>query len=119
MSKYCIKCGAELEDNAMFCDDCGAQQMMQSAPIKEVASNQVKMSNADNKKMKESGYGIASLVLGIISVLTLGALFLPELLGIIFGICGLRDKSKKTSLALTGLILSIVATVLLVIVLIV
>ena len=26
MSKKCMKCGAELEDNAFFCDECGAQQ---------------------------------------------------------------------------------------------
>lgn len=26
MSKRCIKCGAELEDQAIFCDECGAKQ---------------------------------------------------------------------------------------------
>ena len=26
MSKKCMQCGAELEDNALFCDECGAQQ---------------------------------------------------------------------------------------------
>ena len=30
MSKYCIKCGNLLDDNASFCENCGAQ--MQSAP---------------------------------------------------------------------------------------
>ena len=26
MSKKCISCGVELEDEAVFCDECGAQQ---------------------------------------------------------------------------------------------
>ncbi len=28
MSKKCTQCGAELEENALFCDECGAQQAM-------------------------------------------------------------------------------------------
>lgn len=26
MSKFCMKCGAMLEDDAVFCDECGARQ---------------------------------------------------------------------------------------------
>ena len=29
MSKKCIQCGAELEDEAMFCDECGAKQIVE------------------------------------------------------------------------------------------
>ena len=31
MSKKCIKCGAELDDIAVFCDECGTKQIIQHA----------------------------------------------------------------------------------------
>ena len=31
MAKYCIKCGAQLDDQANFCDRCGAAQNEQAA----------------------------------------------------------------------------------------
>lgn len=120
MSKFCVKCGAELEDDAVFCDDCGAQQVVQQAPVPTVASN---LSNKNElvsgREKKHSGLGITSFVLGLLGVLTFGILFIPEILGIIFGIIGLTDKSKKTEFALIGLILSCIGVGLLAIVLLI
>lgn len=35
--KKCIKCGADIEDNSVFCEECGAKQEIEApiAPIKE------------------------------------------------------------------------------------
>lgn len=33
MSKFCMKCGAMLEDDAVFCDECGARQENQVSDI--------------------------------------------------------------------------------------
>lgn len=32
MSKKCIYCGAELEDDALFCDECGKKQELAKEP---------------------------------------------------------------------------------------
>lgn len=111
MSKFCIKCGTELEDDAMFCDDCGTKQIVPQQPVTNlVADNpdqasKVNLSNGE----KQSGFGIASLVIGIISLLTLGVFFVPEILGIVFGILGLSDKAKKHTCAIAGLTISILS----------
>lgn len=125
MSKLCIKCGAELEDEAAFCDDCGAQQTTLNTPqpqhtnpsnINTDMGIPGDMTTGNNTK-KQSGFGIASLVLGIISLLSLGILIIPEILGITFGFVGLVDKSKNITLAVAGLILSILSTLLFIILL--
>lgn len=60
---------------------------------------------ADEKKGK--GFAIASLVMGIISICTIGALFLPEVLGIVFAFVSKNGKPMR-GLAKAGLICSIV-----------
>lgn len=108
MSKMCIKCGAELEDDAVFCDECGTR--LASAPRENADEqlNQIKPDSAEPKK-KQSVMGIVSLCMGIIGFLTLGTLYLPEILGIILGILGRRDKTAKSGFATAGLILSLLA----------
>lgn len=32
MSKKCINCGAELDDDQLFCDDCGTKQVIEPQP---------------------------------------------------------------------------------------
>ena len=32
MSKKCINCGAELDDDQLFCDDCGTKQIIKPQP---------------------------------------------------------------------------------------
>ncbi len=32
MSKKCINCGAELDDDQLFCDDCGTKQIIEPQP---------------------------------------------------------------------------------------
>lgn len=59
---------------------------------------------------KQSGFGIASLVLGIIGLLTV-CIFIgifPCILGVIFAMIALCDKSKRKGLAIAGLSCSVV-----------
>ena len=63
---------------------------------------------------QQSGFGIASFIFGIMSIITFGTFFFPEIIGIAFGIAGIKDKSKKTGLAKAGLIMSIIGTVILI-----
>lgn len=117
MSKYCIACGAELEDNAVFCDECGAKQETQQ-PSNNMSVNEQMANTAvqSETKMRQSGFGIASFIFGIISIITLGSFYFPEIIGIAFGIAGLKDKSKKHGMAKVGLIMSIIGTVILILV---
>lgn len=109
MSKICIKCGTELEDNAIFCDECGVKQTpIENKTVEPTRPIQAQSGVKDTKK-KQSGMGIASFILGLLGVLTFGVLYVPEILGIIFGILGRRDTTKKTGLATAGLVLSFLA----------
>ncbi len=75
MSKLCIKCGAELEDQAIFCDECGAKQETITNKSEEPLTQ--RQLNEQKNNMKQSGMGIVSFILGIISVMTFGVFFLP------------------------------------------
>lgn len=114
MSKKCINCGAELEDNAMFCDECGAAQKAEN-----VKKADVPVAKKDPEGLKSSGIGIISCICGVISIGTLGLFVIPEILGIIFGIISLRTKNVKHGVDTVGLVLSIVALVVFVLIMII
>ena len=57
MSKKCINCGAELEDDQLFCDDCGTKQISEPQPKEKKskkASMQEVMSEADKQAMLQA-----------------------------------------------------------------
>ncbi|MCH5344140.1 MAG: DUF4190 and DUF4352 domain-containing protein [Acetatifactor sp.] len=72
-------------------------------------------------QMKESGFGIAALVLGIIGLLTSCFLvgILPAALGLIFAIVALASKNRKHGTAVGGLVCSIIAIVIFIFVIVV
>ena len=165
MSKTCIRCGATIDDNALFCDDCGAKQDIQTSSMEDINTGEIEgkaekeaaqetsvqvmsdiyevskrqepsISN-DNTEvplqgmqtggesqpitrgqepLKQSKMGIAALVMGVIAIVSLGSLIVFDILGIIFGIVGMRNKDSKTGFAKAGLILSVIATVIIVVV---
>ena len=101
MSKRCPNCGVELEDNALFCDECGTQ-LTQSAALPTSQAAELSNINLQSTStlsptddMKNSGLGIAAMVCGIISLCTLGIFFLPEIIGLVLGIIAMGNKSKK------------------------
>lgn len=64
-------------------------------------------------QMRESGFGIASLVLGIIGLLLscIAIGIVPAIIGFILAIIGLTRKDKKHGTAIAGLVCSVVAIV--------
>ena len=138
MSKICISCGAALDDNALFCDDCGAKQDVQFTVVTGSSQQEMEQpvaaeSNAEplikqddlydpapvmeeEPLLKQSKTGIAALVMGILAIVTLGSFIIFDILGIVFGVIGLRKKDRKTGFAKAGLILSLAATVIIVVV---
>ena len=73
---------------------------------------------SNSVEKKNSALGIASLVLGIISIITFGALIIPELIGLIIGLIDLKNSNYKHSLAIAGITLSILSIVVLIIMMI-
>lgn len=120
MSKVCIKCGTMLEDGAVFCDECGTKQIEEVTENKKVKEKKpkekkVKEKVKDDSQPKNSGMSIASLVFGLIAICTFGVLYIPEILGIVFGIVGILDKDRKHNLAIAGLVLSILSIVIMIV----
>ena len=123
MNKFCTNCGAELKENADFCVKCG------------VAVNKVNQ-NIVKPKQEGKGCGIASLILGIASVmygvfclfiflcllmageyfifeekvlLAFIFLFMPIVLSVIGLPLGISSRNKnKNGINLTGIILNLV-----------
>ena len=60
---------------------------------------------------KHSGLSIASLVLGIVGLVSCGTLMIPEVLAIVFGLVGIKDKKHKRGMAIAGTILGVVSIV--------
>ena len=132
MSKKCPNCGAELEDNAIFCDECGGRLEQQRKPNPDSPSTspvmrtnisdasainlQSMVTSKASDGIKNSGLGIASMVLGIISVCFLGILFIPEIVGLILGIIAMGKKDTKHTFAVVGIVTSGIAFVLVVVI---
>ena len=97
VAKNCIKCGTELEDYASFCNECGVPQQIEN-------DFQYRINNEEKQgvyfEKRNSGLGIASLVLGIISVVSFGVLFIPEILSLVFGIITIDNKNYKHTIAI-------------------
>lgn len=125
MSKRCPNCGVELEDNALFCDECGTQ-LTQSAALPTSQAAELSNINLQSTStlsptddMKNSGLGIAAMVCGIISLCTLGIFFLPEIIGLVLGIIAMGNKSKKHNFAVVGIVTSAIAFVLVIVILLI
>lgn len=68
--------------------------------------------NSKGEQGKSSGTAVVALVCGIVSVCSCGMLFIPEILGIVFACIAMKDKSRKQTMAKTGLVMSILSGVL-------
>lgn len=95
----CPICGANNEDNVMFCAKCGA-----------------KMKNDDQasaavQEEKGKGMAIASLITGILGLTLCSGWGIPNILAIIFAIVA-KKKGSKSGMATAGLILGIIGVVL-------
>jgi hypothetical protein len=71
--------------------------------------------NLSPDMIKNSAGGIASFVLGIIAICSLGMSVIPAVLSIVMGIIAIKDPSVKHGLPVAGLIMSVISFVLLII----
>lgn len=95
----CPNCGAENQENAFCCYNCGGElsTYSYSEPAKVEAP-------------KKNAFAIVSLICGIVSIVSCGMSGIPTILAIVFGIIA-RSKDKTNNLALIGIILGAVSLV--------
>ena len=108
----CYKCGAEVALGRMSCEKCGA--MVFSNRSKETENSQMEYKGSLHKVQQGGGAGfsVASMVLGIISIVLFFTVFVPIPCGIIslaLGGYSLYTKRDGRGMAITGLSCSIVA----------
>ncbi len=107
---YCNQCGNKIEDNSKFCGNCGATMVNQ--PVQQTQQHYAR----SPQRIKHSGFGIAGLVLGIISVVMSSTLllwfigFILGILAIIFGAIAYWGKPRD-KYGLAGFICGLVAVI--------
>ena len=98
---YCKNCGKEIDNNAYVCPYCGALTAAQTPAAGGDASKKI------------NGLGIAGFVVSLVS-LGLGYFFaIASIVGLVLSIVGMCMRKKYTScngLAIAGLVLGIVST---------
>ena len=109
----CKNCGTELEEGVAFCSNCGAQ--VPAAPNPTYTVEPQRAATDPGK-----GLGIVSLILGIVSMVSLG-FPAASVVGIILGSIGKKKSAEAgfangpakigTILSIIGLILFVIATV--------
>ena len=135
MAKFCGTCGAQMDDNAAFCPNCGGQSAV-AAETNQQNVGQVEppvppVYNAEptygNQPMP--GYGqmippqqkpsvglaVASMVCGIVSLVFSCCIpvvtYIVALVGLILGGVSLSQKKGGKGMAIAGLVCSIIALV--------
>ena len=98
-----------IESNEMDCLTIEDSSVIEEA--QEEVRQGVETIVGKETSMKNSVKGIVAFILGIVSVCSLGCLFVPQICGIVFGIIAVKDKEHKRGLAWAGLIMSIIMTV--------
>lgn len=131
MGKKCKKCGSMLEDDALFCLECGEKQVAEvissDLQTQEVSSkepsttkkhetiSQAEVTNVDTNKAetaseKELNLGEVSMFCSLISILLLGIFPLLSILAAGLSIFGLvrRRSEKEAEDCGSGLVFSLI-----------
>ena len=137
---FCKNCGKELIEGAAFCSFCGTAVTMPKPEAAKPESTEQKAifgepeinaestapiyqmpqytAPAEENKSDKKGFSIASLVLGIVSLLPCCCVnFITAILAVVFGIIGIKSSSK--TLSVIGIILAAIGFILYLIVVIV
>ena len=113
---YCIKCGQEINENAVFCTYCGAEQkkvIFQESASEVIITKEVEPTVTEEKK--GNALGIVSMILGILSVLCCAGGCMGFIFSIVATVLAIVEKSKNgkmSGMALAGLITGIAGIVL-------
>ena len=126
---FCRNCGKQIDDNAVFCPHCGCQTMsagQQQPPQVQPAWQQPQATpmgqpyvqpfnpNPQTAAKGTNGLGIAGFVVGLLS-LWLGVYFcITAIVGLVLSIISvvkMKNYKSCNGLAIAGLVLSIIATV--------
>lgn len=103
---FCPKCSSNIPDNAVHCPNCGAALSSNNAV-------QVQNQFGDTEKQGGMGFGIASMVLGILSILCSCCFYylsIPlSIVGLILGAIAVHKKNRGRGMAIAGLVLSIIS----------
>ncbi len=92
MSKFCVNCGAQLDDNAGFCGSCGAQQNVSSAPAAQQAPSApvaTAEAAADSSPLGAMGEKMSSMSpeqkknIGIIAIVVAAVIIVGIVVGVI------------------------------------
>ena len=107
MTKFCSKCGCEVQESNKFCTNCG-NDLSEATVKSEPQVSEPKQSNTN-------GLAIAGFVISLVSLLCCGG---TAWLGLIFSIIGLVESKKKNGagkgLAIAGIIISIILLIFLI-----
>ena len=108
---FCRNCGKEIGSDAKFCPECGAAQ--NDYAYQSDSSKDIKKENPNgNTESSDSKAGLASMILGIVSlVLTFGIGItgygwvgsICGILAIVFGVMGKKNPEQK-GMATAGII---------------
>ena len=113
MNRYCTECGNLLNSQSRFCPNCGTVVGNSETPT--TYTNAAPTSQPiQTKSDKVNGFGIAGLVVSILSILTCcGSI---SVISLILSIVGLKksDEYGGKGLSIAGIIVSIIGIVLVV-----
>jgi len=119
MAKFCSNCGAEIQDGFAFCEKCGNPvDGSVKAPAQQPAQQAQYNPQYAQAPAKRNGMALAGFILSLVNVFCcLGGLNLFALIFSIIGLVKAKDyNGDRKGLALAGLIITIVAMVISVIV---
>lgn len=108
MSKFCVYCGSEMEDNDNACGNCG----------KLVSDEKVTIVNnvVTSVNQKTEGTAIAGFVVSLVSMLCCGG---TSTIGLILSIIGLilcnKNNTKGKGFAIAGIVISSILFILLIV----
>jgi len=118
---FCPKCGAQIPDDSEFCSKCGAALKVTQQAGVQPQTPQASSQTVVSSPKKTSGTAIASLVLGLVGIF-FG--LITSILAIIFGGVAISQINKSEGqigghgMAVAGLVLGIIMTIVWVVILI-
>lgn len=110
----CPKCQASNSGTARFCKSCGSPNPLQTVVSAQPAQNTIYIQQSSAPSNPTSGLAIASMVLGILSLVVscFGVVgIICGILAVIFGGCALLTKKGGKGMSIAGLVCGIIALI--------